>query len=95
MTYKLTKAERETHVWWDEENEIAHVYTASPKVIRKLDKLCVENPDTYKCRNVDTVCGAVVSKDYYVDPDYIFKKPISQKQREASLRNLARRAKPV
>ena len=43
-----TRAEMETSIVFDEDEKIAHIYTASPVTMRKLDKLCEQYPDEYK-----------------------------------------------
>ena len=42
-----SRAEQETSIVWDEDEKIAHIYTASPVTMRKLDKLCEQFPDEY------------------------------------------------
>jgi len=44
----LSKAEKETIITYDEEENIATIYTCSLPVMRKLDKLCAKSPDNYK-----------------------------------------------
>ena len=43
-----SKPERETSIIFDDEERVAHIYTAIQTYIRKLDKLCAEHPETYK-----------------------------------------------
>jgi len=43
-----SRAEMETIIRWDDEEKIAHVYTASPVTRRKLDALCARRPDIWK-----------------------------------------------
>ena len=43
-----SRMEQETSIVWDEEEQIAHIYAASPVTMRKLDKLVAEFPDVYK-----------------------------------------------
>ena len=45
----LTRYEMETIVSYNDEEREADVYTASKQVTRKLDKLCEQYPDTYRC----------------------------------------------
>lgn len=51
--YTLTRAEREVTIRFDAEEKIAHIYVSDPTYIRRLDKLCKEDPDTYKCVKID------------------------------------------
>lgn len=43
-----SRMEQETSVVWDEEEKVAHIYTASPVSMRKLDKLCEDYPGEYQ-----------------------------------------------
>ena len=45
----MLRAEMETTIVWDDEEKVAHIYTAIPTTIRKLDKLCAAHADQYKC----------------------------------------------
>ena len=83
--YHFKKAEQETHIRWDAEERIAHIYTANPADIRKLDKLAEDYPEEYKCVWAD---GKFAAKKYEVDAKHIrFRKPASQAQREAAKEN--------
>lgn len=74
--------EQETTIVWDEEEQIAHIYAASPVTLRKLDKLVAEFPDVYKCVWVDKDESA---KKYEVTKRLIrFGKPASEAVREAA-----------
>ena len=96
MSYRPSRAEQEVHIWWDAADPTAHVYTASNAIMRKLDKLCTDYPEVFKCTRTDTVSGETISKEYYFDAKYIrFAKPASAKQKEAALKNLGRTEKPA
>lgn len=83
--YHFKKAEQETHVRWDAEERIAHIYTANSKDIRRLDKLVEDYPNVYKCTWID---GQFAAKKYEVAMEYIrFRKPTSQAKREATRKN--------
>lgn len=89
--YHLSKAEQETHIWYDATGAAAHIYTANPAVLRRLDKLCAAHPDVYTCYSSDTMNGKVIAKNYSVDKKYIsFRTPASEKQKEAARKALAR-----
>lgn len=93
MKYTFTKAEQETQIWWDAVDKTAHIYTAHPATMRKLDKLVEEYPEEYRCVWADDKYPA---KKYEVDSKYIsFRKPASAKQREAALKNIGRAEKPA
>ena len=51
--YSLTRAERETTICSNAEDKIAYIYTSDPVYMRKFDRLCSEDPETYKCIEVD------------------------------------------
>ena len=44
----LTRYEQETQIYFNEEEQDAEVYTASPVTYRKLMKLCQERPDGWR-----------------------------------------------
>ena len=80
-----SRAEQETSIVWDEEEKVAHVYTASPTTMRKLDKLCAEHPGLYKCLYAEAGGSA---KKYSVPSRYLrFSKPASAATIEAARRN--------
>lgn len=64
MSYRLKKTEQETQIWWDAEEKTAHIFSANPTVIRKLDKLSQNFPEAYKCIWVD---GKFAGKKYEFD----------------------------
>lgn len=83
MAYNLTLPERETTVRWDAEERIAHIYTADPVYMRKLDKLVEQFPDVYK-----PVMRDQYGAKYTVPIKYVsFRKPASEAMREAGRRN--------
>lgn len=76
--------EQETSIVWDEEEQIAHIYAASPVTMRKLDKLVSEFPDVYKCVWIDKDGSA---KKYEVTKRLIrFGKPASEAMKEKARR---------
>ena len=56
--FKLSPCEKETVIQFDMESDIASIFTATPGVIAKLDKLGYELIDT------STIGGVVTSKTY-------------------------------
>jgi hypothetical protein len=60
---RLTKAERETIIRWDEEDRTVIVYTASPPVMRKL-----ERAGQVAWRESRRQDGTLYGKEYKVDP---------------------------
>ena len=66
----------ETTIVWDDEEKVAHIYTAIPMTIRKLDKLCAAHADQYKCIWVDKDGKA---KKYEMPSRYVrFGTPMSE-----------------
>ena len=85
MAYALTRTEQETVIRWDALTKTAVIDTATPEVIRKLDKLAGQFPEVYKVVRVDQNFYA---KRYEVDARYIrFRKPASAAQRNAARTN--------
>lgn len=46
---KLTRYEQETIINFNAEDQRATLYTRDPAVMRKVDALVIEYPDTFKC----------------------------------------------
>ena len=85
-----SRAEQETSIVWDEEEKVAHIYTASPVTMRKLDKLCASYPDEYKCLWVEKAGERITAAKYAAPSKRIrFGKPASEAKREAA-RNAAK-----
>lgn len=90
--YKLSSAERETCIRWDMATNTAVIDTADPKFIRRLKKLCEEHPDIYAPVSENMEYGTFRCE---VSSKYIsFRKPPSEKQREAARRNAQNRVAP-
>ena len=49
MRTKLTRYEQETIINYNAEDKTATLYTRDPAVIRKVDALVIDYPDTFKC----------------------------------------------
>jgi uncharacterized linocin/CFP29 family protein len=56
--FKLSPCEKETVIQFDMESDIASVYSATPGIIAKLDKL------GYELVSEDTIGGQVMAKTY-------------------------------
>ena len=67
MAYNMSAYEREVTITFNEEDDMAAAYCASPKWIRKFDKLVAENPAQFKCEKVDYCEGEIVAKYYWFD----------------------------
>ncbi len=76
----MTKYEKETIINFNEDSDIATVYSCSPSIWNKLEKLGLEKIDSSE--NSD---GKIISKTYEIDKKLIsFRKPrvLSDEQRE-------------
>lgn len=91
MNYKLTLAEQETSVTMTRDEDMARIYTSDRLVMARLDKLCAEFPETYKCIWIDSQIvgdGLPMSKKYEVRKKYVkFRKPLSTAAIAANARN--------
>ena len=82
----LTKYEMETIVNYNAGEQTATVYTRDKAVMRKLDTLVADFPDTYKLIGRDEV-----SKTYSFPKSYVsYRKPrkINEEQREQARRKM-------
>lgn len=78
---RLSRLEQETTVNWNAEEPTASIYSATPATLRKLDKLCAQFPEHYRCTWQDSETQA---KRYELPAKLIrFAKPASEAQREA------------
>lgn len=76
----ITRIERETTIIFNDDESIANVWTCSPVMMRKLDKLAETYPNDYRCTRYDE---DGYSKRYEVKKRYIrFGKPASEAQKE-------------
>lgn len=60
----LSRAEQEVVINFNLDEDTASIYTAYPKWINKLDRLCKANPEEFTCTAVHKCEGKVVSKEY-------------------------------
>lgn len=77
---KLTRYEQETIINFNADEQMATVYTADPAVIRNLDSLVIDFPDTFKCIKANDI-----SKIYKMPKSAVsYRKPrrLSKEQRE-------------
>ena len=84
---KLTRYEQETIINFNAEEKTATLYTRDPAVIRKLDSLVTEYPDTFK-----QVGETDIDKTYEMPKSFVsYRKPrhLSEEHRE----NLRKRIK--
>ena len=78
---KLTRYEQETIINFNAEDKTATLYTRDPAVMRKVDALVIEYPDTFKC-----IGETDIDKTYEMPKSAVtYRKPrkLSEEQREA------------
>ncbi len=83
---KLTRYEQETIINFNAEEKTATLYTRDPAIIRQLDSLVTEYPDTFK-----RVGETDIAKTYEMPKSAVtYRKPrrLSEEQREASRRRI-------
>ena len=79
---RLTRNEQETIINFNAEDKTATLYTRDPAVMRKVDALVIEYPDTYKC-----IGETDIDKTYEMPKSFVsYRKPrrLSEEQREAA-----------
>ena len=102
LDYKLSDIEQETvinkgedtTIRFDESEPVAEIYTASRREMNKLDKLCEQYPDTYKCVWIDTQImgdGKPNAKRYTMPVRLLrYAKPASEAKKAAARNNVSR-----
>ena len=77
---KLTRYEQETIINFNAQDQMATLYTRDPAVMRKVDALVIEYPDTFKC-----IGATDIDKTYEMPKSVVtYRKPrrLSEEQRE-------------
>ena len=64
MGVSLEMYEREVSINFNDAEETARVYAASPAWMRKLDRLCESNSEDFKCTEDSRIDGQVVGRFY-------------------------------
>ena len=85
---KLSRYEQETDVNYNAGEQTATVYTRDKAVMRKLDTLAADFPDTYSLMEQDEV-----SKTYSFPKSYVsYRKPrkLSEEQRKRAKENMTK-----
>ena len=83
---KLLRCEQETVINFNAGEKMATVYSADPAVIRNLDSLVSEYPDTFKCIKVNDI-----SKTYEMPKSFVsYRKPrkLTEEQREQARKRM-------
>ena len=83
---RLTRYEKETIINFNAGDQTATLYTRDPAIIRKIDALVIEYPDTYKC-----IGETDIDKTYEMPKSFVsYRKPrrLSDEQREAAKKRM-------
>ena len=83
---KITRYEQETIINFNAEEKTATLYTRDPAVMRKVDALVIEYPDTFKC-----VGETDIDKTYEMPKSAVtYRKPrrLSEEQKEAARKRM-------
>ncbi len=89
---KITRYEQETIINFNAEEKTATLYTRDPAVIRKVDALVIDYPDTFKC-----IGETDIDKTYEMPKSAVtYRKPrkLSEEQREAK-RERVKKLNPI
>ena len=102
LDYKLNDAEQETvinkgsetTIRYDKVEPVAEIYTASRREMNRLDKLCKQYPDIYKCIWIDTQImgdGRPMGKRYTMPIKILrYGKPASEAKKAAARENASK-----
>ena len=91
---KLTRYEQETIINYNAEDKTATLYTRDPAVMRKVDALVIEYPDTFKCigeTDIDKTYEMPKSAVTYRKPRRISEERKEQIKTQMTKLNLARK----
>ena len=89
---KLTRYEQETIINFNAQDKMATLYTRDPAVMRKVDALVIEYPDTFKCigeTDIDKTYSMPKSRISYRKPRRI--SDAKREQARVAIKNLNRR----
>ena len=88
---KFSKSEKETTIQYDLESNTAKIFTRIEKDINRLDKLCEEHPDEYKCIKKDESGNWYECTKRYIT----FRKPVKRELTEEQKEQLRERLERV
>lgn len=83
---KITRYEQETIINFNAEEKTAILYTRDPAIMRKVDALVIEYPDTFKC-----IGETGIDKTYEMPKSAVtYRKPrrLSEEQRDAARKRM-------
>ncbi len=79
---KLTRYEQETIINFNAQDQMATLYTRDPAVMRRVDALVIDYPETFRC-----ISETDIDKTYEMPKSAVtYRKPrkLSEEQREAA-----------
>ena len=85
---KLSRYEQETIINFNADEKTATLYTRDPAIMRKVDSLVIEYPDTFKC-----IGETDIDKTYEMPKSAVtYRKPrrLSDEQRERARESMKR-----
>lgn len=85
---KLTRYEQETIINFNAQDQMATLYNRDPAIMRKVDALVIEYPDTFKC-----IGETDIDKTYEMPKSAVtYRKPrrLSDEQRKAARERISR-----
>lgn len=86
-----SKYEQETTVVFNEETHVAEIYTAAPRIMRRLDGMCAAHPEVYKRIWTEMHSGRITAARYTVSDRFIrFGKPASAAQIAAAKASISK-----
>ncbi len=88
---KLTRYEQETLINFNAQDQMATLYTRDPAIMRQVDALVIDYPDTFKC-----VGETDIDKTYEMPKSVVtYRKPrkLTDEQREAARQRLEKVSK--
>ena len=86
---KITRYEQETIINFNAEEKTATLYTRDPAIMRKIDALVIEYPDTFKC-----IGETDIDKTYEMPKSAVtYRKP--RKISDDTRRNMSRRMREI
>lgn len=88
---KFSKSEKETTIQYDLESNTAKIFTRIEKDIKKLDKLCKENPDDFKCIERHEYGNKYECTKRYIS----FRKPVKRELTEEQKEQLRKRLERI
>ena len=83
--------EKETSIWYSEENDICNIYTYNKAWIKRLNKLSSEHPGQCYIKRIISECGDARSVEFVIPKKWVSIRP----PRKLNLTDEQRQAKRV